>query len=47
VIQKVTMPKRFDGKRPPNPVRYLCNAGHLHPSRHSAFKCNNRKPKEG
>lgn len=27
---------------PPNPVRYACDHGHLHPSHRAAEKCNRR-----
>lgn len=39
MIEKILMPKRHDGKRPPNPVRWACGYGHVHPSRRHAAKC--------
>jgi hypothetical protein len=39
--RRYLMPK-YDSKpgRPPNPVRWLCDRGHIHPSRRAAVKCN-------
>jgi hypothetical protein len=42
----VMPPYGYKPGRPPNPVRWLCDAGHVHPSRRAAVKCNqkNRRP---
>ncbi len=41
-ITRVVMPNRDDGSRVPNPVRYVCSRGHVHPSRKAAVKCNQK-----
>jgi hypothetical protein len=38
-VTKVKMPRRHDGTLPPNPIRYACGYGHLHPSDRHARKC--------
>jgi hypothetical protein len=42
MITKIRMPTKY-GRQIPNPVRYVCSAGHIHPSRRKAEACN-RKP---
>ena len=39
-IERVQMPRRYDGKRVAD--RWLCAKGHLHPSRAHAVKCQQR-----
>jgi hypothetical protein len=41
MIQRIEMPEK-NGRRIPNPYRYLCDQGHLHPSRVRAVKCNEK-----
>ena len=41
-IERFLMPRRADGKLPPNPWRYHCGYGHWHPSRKHALKCRER-----
>lgn len=36
------MPPRHDGSQVPNPWRYICDHGHIHPSFMHAVKCNKR-----
>lgn len=43
---RVTMPRRDDGSQVPNPVRWMCDRGHIHPSRTAAVKCNQRNRKD-
>jgi hypothetical protein len=47
MITKIKMPARNDGSRVPNPYRYLCAHGHLHPSDRAAAKCNQKHRLEG
>lgn len=46
-IRKFKMPRRHDGKYPPNPYRYACDHGHFHPSRQHAVACHRRVEAEG
>lgn len=41
-VKAVRMPRRDDGSQVPNPTRYVCNLGHLHPSHRHAVACNVR-----
>jgi hypothetical protein len=43
---KIVMPRRDNGSQVPNPVRWMCDQGHIHPSRPAAIKCNakHRRP---
>ena len=43
MITKIRMPNRDNGKPVINPVRYICDSGHTHPSFRHALKCNDRK----
>lgn len=45
MIKRIRMPGRDGGGKIPAPVRYLCDRGHLHPSRNHAVKCHQRKRK--
>lgn len=42
-IAAVQMPRRHDGRPPPNAVRYACGCGHLHPSWAHASRCKARR----
>lgn len=45
-VTRIVMPRRDDGRPIPNPVRYICDQGHTHPSRRHAVRCNQRnRPK--
>jgi len=37
--KRVKMPDK-DGRPIPNPIRWICDRGHVHPSRMAAVKCN-------
>ena len=39
---RVVMPRRHDGTTIPNPVRWICDRGHIHPSHRAAVKCNHK-----
>lgn len=43
---KVEMPNLNDGRPCPNPIRWVCDLGHVHPSFAKATKCN-RQGKKG
>ncbi len=38
----VRMPHLDSGMPCPNPIRWTCDQGHIHPSRSAAVKCNSR-----
>ena len=41
--QRVILPPYgYKPGRPPNPVRWVCDRGHMHPSRMTAMKCNSK-----
>lgn len=39
---KVMMPRRYDGRQVPNPIRWMCDQGHVHPSFMRAVACNKK-----
>jgi len=41
-ITRIQMPRRWDGRAVPVPIRYGCGLGHCHISRRQAIKCRNR-----
>jgi hypothetical protein len=40
-VKRIEMPPK-NGRRIPNPWRYVCDSGHVHPSRARAIDCNAR-----
>jgi hypothetical protein len=40
MIVKIRMPNDDFGRPIPNPIRFICDSGHVHPSRKAAVKCN-------
>jgi hypothetical protein len=40
--RRVHMPRLANGQPCPNPIRWVCTQGHIHPSRQAAIKCNYR-----
>lgn len=41
---RIVMPRKA-GRTIPNPVRWGCDQGHIHPSRVAAVKCNQKARK--
>jgi hypothetical protein len=39
--RRIVMPPK-DGRPIPNPIRWACDHGHVHPSRLAAVKCNRK-----
>lgn len=39
---RVKMPRTDSGTPVPNPIRWMCDQGHVHPSFQHAVKCNRR-----